>query len=432
MDAKPENIWQQQTIPIWISPAYTKSRRTQIGTFLRVIQNATNIRFRSYAKERDVDYISVKIITYGCYGVIGFGRGGERWMNLFEDCLDYAETTLRTIYQVFGFQMIATKNPDKKLLYREFTIGLEFYAYNDVITNSYLHSLNEPSNGTIVIGAESATSMTCHQPNMEINYWTHAYTNLIHSYPYIDLIMFPKYFRNKNVEISEHDRFHLNRIYAEKNMDPIYDLTDSTHAAKYNVEKLLGIPGVFTGVRDLHCEDMLVDCAFMQNNRDHCNLYQEFRFQHLKENELPVCTDDLESVNKGICDPNQRYRCLLPAVQEKCTRSCGYCPEHSQVNCDFIIALNAEYSSDHPSYNYRCQYIRVVPRYKCKADTMIPLNPVTDCMLSCGRASCMKNDIDYNSGYTSIPVMQLYVLPQSLKFPTFGFWRKAEKERETH
>ncbi|VDM10886.1 unnamed protein product [Wuchereria bancrofti] len=78
MDAKKENQWKQQTIPLWISPAYSRRRWEQLADLLFQVQNRTNIKFRSFIKERDNDYVSVKTTTYGCYGLLGYGKGGER------------------------------------------------------------------------------------------------------------------------------------------------------------------------------------------------------------------------------------------------------------------------------------------------------------------------------------------------------------------
>lgn len=90
------------------------------------------------------------------------------------------------------------------------------------------------------IDAETATSMTCHQPNMEfvrlalhflecatfsyslklyfhsrivqsINYWNRVHENLIHSYAYVDDPLFGHVYR-RTTNVTNHDIFHINRI----------------------------------------------------------------------------------------------------------------------------------------------------------------------------------------------------------------------------
>lgn len=63
---------------MFLAPAYSKRRWEQLADLLSAVQNRTQIRFRSFIKERDTDYVSVKTTTYGCYGLLGYGKGGER------------------------------------------------------------------------------------------------------------------------------------------------------------------------------------------------------------------------------------------------------------------------------------------------------------------------------------------------------------------
>ncbi|VDO78478.1 unnamed protein product [Onchocerca flexuosa] len=90
--------------------------------------------------------------------------------------------------------------------------------------------LSEATEEEECIGAETATSMMCHQPNMEF-----------------------------------------------ANNDPIYQLHDFANSSLYRAENLQKMPGVTIGLADLYCEDSLVDCDFLHKSRGHCNLFQEFR-----------------------------------------------------------------------------------------------------------------------------------------------------------
>ncbi|EJD74313.1 hypothetical protein LOAG_18354 [Loa loa] len=208
------------------------------------------------------------------------------------------------------------------------------------------------------------------------------------------------------------------------------------------------MPNVVIGLADLYCEDSLVDCDFLHRSRGHCNSFQEFRYilcartcgmcgislrlyyisthhpfvyvQEKTEQQLSVCSDDLQAALNGTCSYNNLHNCLFPRFREKCRRSCGYCPEQSRVNCEFVTALNAEYLYDHPNYNYRCQYIRAISNKKCEADEKVAINPITDCMLSCGHYACSQGDIEEDMGHKQVPVMKLYVPQKDWQFATFG------------
>lgn len=67
-----------ESIRFFLAPAYSRRRWEQLADLLFKVQNRTNIKFRSFIKERDTDYVSVKMTTYGCYGLLGYGKGGER------------------------------------------------------------------------------------------------------------------------------------------------------------------------------------------------------------------------------------------------------------------------------------------------------------------------------------------------------------------
>uniref|UniRef100_A0A915PPL4 ShKT domain-containing protein n=1 Tax=Setaria digitata TaxID=48799 RepID=A0A915PPL4_9BILA len=456
MDAIKENQWKQQTLPIWISPAYSKRRWQQLAELLFEVQNRTNLRFRPFIKERDTDYISVKVTTYGCYGLLGYGNGGERWINLYDECLEYSHIVLRSLYQILGFQMIAKKEPEMNMLYSgpDSNINyLQFVIWKDkLIVDAVKISNSNDKNDTI--GAETATSMMCHQPNMEFYYWSKVYENLIHSYPYVDNPLFGHVYRRTR-NVSNHDIFHINRIYKQANNDPIYRFHDFANSLSYQPEKFHKIPGVITGLADLYCEDTLFDCDFLHESRGHCNSFQEFRyilcartckmcgtslrlyyitthhpFVHIQqetEQQLPICSDNLQDVLEGSCNHNQLYNCLLPEFREKCQRSCGYCPEQSRVDCKFVASVTADYLADHPSYNYRCQYIRAISRKKCEADEKVAINPVTDCMLSCGPYVCSPGDIEEDMGHKQIPVMELYVPQKPWKFAVLGSLKEFEQ-----
>ncbi|EJD74314.1 hypothetical protein, variant [Loa loa] len=142
--------------------------------------------------------------------------------------------------------------------------------------------------------------------------------------------------------------------------------------------------------------------------------------QEKTEQQLSVCSDDLQAALNGTCSYNNLHNCLFPRFREKCRRSCGYCPEQSRVNCEFVTALNAEYLYDHPNYNYRCQYIRAISNKKCEADEKVAINPITDCMLSCGHYACSQGDIEEDMGHKQVPVMKLYVPQKDWQFATFG------------
>uniref|UniRef100_A0AAF5Q675 Major sperm protein n=1 Tax=Wuchereria bancrofti TaxID=6293 RepID=A0AAF5Q675_WUCBA len=449
MDAKKENQWKQQTIPLWISPAYSRRRWEQLADLLFQVQNRTNIKFRSFIKERDNDYVSVKTTTYGCYGLLGYGKGGERWINIYDECIEYSHIVLRSIYQILGFQMIAMKEPEGNILYSgaDSEIGyLKFVVWKDkfiVDSNKLTEEINEEE----CIGMETATSMMCHQPNMEFFYWSKVYENLIHSYPYVDDPLFGRVYRRTR-NVSNHDIFHVNRIYKQANKDSNYRLHDFANPSMYRAEDFQKMPNVIIGLADLYCEDSLVDCDFLHKSRGHCNSFQEFRYilcartcgmcgislrlyyisthhpflyiQEKIEHQLPICTDDLQAVLNGTCSHTNLHNCLLPRFREKCRRSCGYCPEQSRVDCKFVTAVNAEYLYDHPNYNYRCQYIRAISNRKCEADEKVAINPITDCMLSCGHYACSRGDIEEDMGYGQVPVMQLYVPQKQWQFATLG------------
>ncbi|MCP9262354.1 ShTK domain-containing protein [Dirofilaria immitis] len=182
MDAKKENQWKQQTLPLWISPAYSKQRWEQLADLLFEIQNRTNIKFRPFIKERDNDYVSVKMTTYGCYGLLGYGKGGERWINLYDECVEYSHIVLRSIYQILGFQMIATKNRKKAycilvLIYLEFVVWKEKFI---VETAKKI---------------DRATWKDVSEQKLQQFYWSKVYKNLIHSYPYVDDPLFGRVYR---------------------------------------------------------------------------------------------------------------------------------------------------------------------------------------------------------------------------------------------
>ncbi|KAM3719952.1 Zinc metalloproteinase nas-1 [Dirofilaria immitis] len=436
MDAKKENQWKQQTLPLWISPAYSKQRWEQLADLLFEIQNRTNIKFRPFIKERDNDYVSVKMTTYGCYGLLGYGKGGERWINLYDECVEYSHIVLRSIYQILGFQMIATKKPKESILYSgpdSMIVYLEFVVWKEKFIVETAKK-KESSNVERCIGAETATSMMCHQPNMEFFYWSKVYKNLIHSYPYVDDPLFGRVYRRTR-NVTNHDVFHINRIYGKANKDPNYQLRDFANPSMYKAENFQKMPNVIIGLADLYCEDSLVDCDFLHRSRGHCNSFQEFRYilcartcemcgislrlYYIKE-QLPICSDDLQSVLNGTCDYNNLHNCLIPKFQEKCRRSCGFCAEQSRIDCEFVTAMNPKYLHDHPNYNYRCQYIRAISNKKCKADEKVAINPITDCMLSCGNYACSKDDIEEDRGYRQVPVMKLYVPQNEWQFATLG------------
>ncbi|EJW82926.1 ShTK domain-containing protein, partial [Wuchereria bancrofti] len=360
MDAKKENQWKQQTIPLWISPAYSRRRWEQLADLLFQVQNRTNIKFRSFIKERDNDYVSVKTTTYGCYGLLGYGKGGERWINIYDECIEYSHIVLRSIYQILGFQMIAMKEPEGNILYSgaDSEIGyLKFVVWKDkfiVDSNKLTEEINEEE----CIGMETATSMMCHQPNMEFFYWSKVYENLIHSYPYVDDPLFGRVYRRTR-NVSNHDIFHVNRIYKQANKDSNYRLHDFANPSMYRAEDFQKMPNVIIGLADLYCEDSLVDCDFLHKSRGHCNSFQEFRYilcartcgmcgislrlyyisthhpflyiQEKIEHQLPICTDDLQAVLNGTCSHTNLHNCLLPRFREKCRRSCGYCPDKVEL-----------------------------------------------------------------------------------------------------
>uniref|UniRef100_A0A183HW28 DBR1 domain-containing protein n=1 Tax=Onchocerca flexuosa TaxID=387005 RepID=A0A183HW28_9BILA len=109
------------------------------------------------------------------------------------------------------------------LQYLKFTL-----SENEFIVDTV--KLSEATEEEECIGAETATSMMCHQPNMEF-----------------------------------------------ANNDPIYQLHDFANSSLYRAENLQKMPGVTIGLADLYCEDSLVDCDFLHKSRGHCNLFQEFR-----------------------------------------------------------------------------------------------------------------------------------------------------------
>ncbi|VDK64287.1 unnamed protein product, partial [Onchocerca ochengi] len=149
------------------------------------------------------------------------------------------------------------------------------------------------------------------------------------------------------------------------------------------------------------------------------------------EQQLPICSDNLQAVLNGTCNHSNLHQCLFPTFREKCRRNCGYCPEQSRIDCGFATAVNPEYLHDHPNYNYRCQYIRAISNRKCDADEKVAINPITDCMLSCGRYACSKNDIEEDRGYNQIPVMELYVPQKNWQFAKFGSKSSVSKRSQT-
>ncbi|EJD74312.1 hypothetical protein LOAG_18353 [Loa loa] len=152
----------------FLAPAYSRRHWEQLADLLLEVQNRTQIKFRSFIKERDTDYVSVKITTYGCYGLLGYGKGGERWINLYDECIEYSHIVLRSIYQILGFQMIAMKKPERNILYSgsDSKIDyLKFVIWNKLIVDS--KKIKKQTDEDECIGAETATSMMSHQPNME-------------------------------------------------------------------------------------------------------------------------------------------------------------------------------------------------------------------------------------------------------------------------
>ncbi|VDK69661.1 unnamed protein product [Litomosoides sigmodontis] len=444
----------RDSFAFFLAPAYSKRRWEQLADLLFEVQNRTNIKFRSFIKERDTDYVSMKMTTYGCYGLLGYGRGGERWINLYDECIEYSHIVLRSIYQILGFQMIAMKKPGRNIFYSgpdskidhlKFTIWNEKYI---VDSKKLANEINEEE----CIGAETATSMMSHQPNMEFFYWNKVYENLIHSYPYVDHPLFGHVYR-RTTNITNHDIFHINRIYKQANKSPSYSLHNLAKSSTYKVENFRKLPNVIIGLADLYCEDSLVDCDFLHKSRGHCNSFQEFRYilcartcgmcgislrlyyisthhpfvyiQERVEQHLPICSDELQAVLNGTCGHNNLHNCLLPGFRERCRRSCGYCPEQSRVDCEFIRAVSAAYLYDHPNYNYRCQYIRAISNRKCEADEKVAINPITDCMLSCGRYACSAVDVEEDRGYEQVPVMKLYVPQNQWQFATRGSLSRA-------
>lgn len=53
-------------------------------------------------------------------------------------------------------------------------------------------------------------------------------------------------------------------------------------------------------------------------------------------------------------------------------------------------------------------------------DEKVAINPITDCMLSCGHYACSRGDIEEDMGHGQVPVMQLYVPQNEWQFATLG------------